>query len=437
MSMPTAEPRPAPGATLGDRVRELRLLRGLTQEELAGPRFTKEYVSQIERNVARPTGATILWLAERLGVDADYLETGLRDELELLERAELALERQDYAAACAAIADVTFPGGPIALRALLLESWARLYLGEVELALQLLDEAEAHVAEDDERAELLYRRGCCVYKQGHVAAAQDLFTAGIGLAQCAGAPDRLRAQLHEWRCRCYRRRRDWPAAQEDVDRALELAEAAGDVETTAHVLFQASLVAEQTGHTARARTCAALAKKLYDDLGDRQNAGRLLNNLGAFEHLLGHSDRAVAHLQESFAIALDLGNEADAAQAVSSLARVALETGDAEAAARHARHAIDLLSSRVEIEYRDELGNVQIVLGRALLELGDLDGAESCFAEAEAAFAELALTSQSAAAWTAQGDLALRRGDAEQAVARYRQAALALHDDSFERREVI
>jgi transcriptional regulator with XRE-family HTH domain len=35
--------------SMGERVRQLRIARGLTQTELAGERFSKEYVSQIER----------------------------------------------------------------------------------------------------------------------------------------------------------------------------------------------------------------------------------------------------------------------------------------------------------------------------------------------------------------------------------------------------
>ena len=54
---------------MGERVRQLRIARGLTQTELAGERFSKEYVSQIERGKTRPTGETVEWLASRLGVD--------------------------------------------------------------------------------------------------------------------------------------------------------------------------------------------------------------------------------------------------------------------------------------------------------------------------------------------------------------------------------
>ena len=275
-------------------------------------------------------------------------------------------------------------------------------------------------------ADVLYRTACCEYKRAEVESAQALFSQALVLAVRGRAPDRLRAHIHEWRSRCYRRRRDWAAAGEDVELALELAVSDGDTVTQAHALFQASLVAERQGNPASARRHAAEALDIYQALGDRQNAARMLNNLGGLEHGLGNSERAVELLQESFSVALDLGNDADAAQAVSSLARVQLDLGAHEQAEKNARHAIELLRGRVD--YLDELGNAQIVLGRALLGAGRLEEAEECFAEAEASFAALSSTSHSAAAWTAQGDLALQRGDDRGALERFRQAALALHD---------
>ena len=72
-----------------------------------------------------------------------------------------------------------------------------------------------------------------------------------------------------------------------------------------------------------------------------------------------------------------------------------------------------------------------------MLELGRADEAETCFAQAEESFSRLASASHTAAAWTAQGDLALRRGDEPEARERFRKAALALHEPDLEWREVI
>ncbi|HEY6780397.1 MAG TPA: helix-turn-helix domain-containing protein, partial [Thermoleophilaceae bacterium] len=100
----TRQLRPAaqPGsARLGERVRQLRVAAGLTQTDLAGDRFSKEYVSQIERGKTRPTRETIEWLASKLGVDAGFLERGVsadeRSRVEtMLARAEALTNGERY-----------------------------------------------------------------------------------------------------------------------------------------------------------------------------------------------------------------------------------------------------------------------------------------------------------------------------------------------------
>src|SRR5215475_6220108 len=97
---PALQRRRAP-ETLGARVKQLRLARGMTQSELAGSRCTKEYVSQIERGRARPTAETLAYVAGRLGVDATYLVTGQTwNEYHAAEAAiacaEAAIESQGY-----------------------------------------------------------------------------------------------------------------------------------------------------------------------------------------------------------------------------------------------------------------------------------------------------------------------------------------------------
>jgi tetratricopeptide (TPR) repeat protein len=434
MTLPTADMGVIPGDSLGERVRQLRRLRGLTQEELAGSRFTKEYLSQIERGVSRPTLTTIEWLADRLGADPGFLETGVAGELELVERAEELLVRQDYSAVCDMLAGVTLPGSlqPRALRA---QSWARMYLGEIDEALELLRGAAELATDSESLADVVYRMGCCEYKRSEVDAAELLFTEALSLADQGGGSDRLRAHIYEWRSRCHRRRRDWAAAGEDVERALELAEAAGDRITMAHATFQASLVAERRGEVGSARRLGERARVIYAELGDRQSEARILNNIGAYEHLLGNSERAEKCLRNSFGIALDLGDDTDAAQAISSLARVQLDSGRLEQAEKNARHALELLDGRVD--YLDEIGSTQIVLGRALLGLGRSDEAGPCFEAAEASFERLASASHSAQAWTALGDLALARGKEAEAREHFRRAALALHDVDLEGREVM
>ena len=426
---------------LGNRLRQLRVAAGLTQSELAADRFSKEYVSQIERGKTRPTKETLTWIAERLGVDASYLETGQSwDEYAEAEaavvRAEAAVEGQHFDEALAALDGRQYSpeAQELEFRARLAEGWARMHVGQLRPALEVLTRArelsEQQCFSDVERADVLYHMGVCRYKLTSINTAQNLLSEALDLADRSGLPcDRLRSHILEWRSRCSRRQRDFAAAREDIERALELAERIDDTLTVAHVTFQASVVAERDGQWLRARALAERAKELYEAHGDRQNVGRLLNNLGGLNYLLGKPDEAISYLKHAFSVALEVGSDPDAAQAVSSLAQVHLGAGDWVLAEEQAQHALELLEGRPD--FLDEIGNAQIVLGRALMELDRLDDAEHAFAEAELSLAQLSSASHRAVAWTAQGDLASRRGDDKAAATLYRRAAEALQDVRF------
>ena len=437
---PVATPQRAQSG-LGTRLRQLRVSAGLTQSELAGDRFSKEYVSQIERGKTRPTAETLAWIAERLSVDVSYLQTGQSwneyAEVEsAVTRAEAAIEGQQFDEALAALEGLTFSpeGRELEFRALLVEGWAQMYFGELRPALDVLARArelsEQHGFSDVDRADVLYRMGVCRYKLTSINTAQTLLSEALDLADRSGLPcDRLRSHILEWRSRCSRRQRDFEAAREDIERALELAERLDDTLTVAHVTFQASIVAERDGHWLRARALAERAKELYETHGDQLNLGRMLNNLGGLNYLLGKPDDAVAYLKRAFSVALEVGSEPDAAQAVSSLAQVHLGTGEWRLAEEQSRHALELLEGRPD--FLDETGNALIVLGRSLLEQDRLEEAEQAFAEAELNLSQLSSASHRAVAWTAQGDLASRRGDDRSAAALYRRAAEALQDVRF------
>ena len=440
-TLTSVAPQQRPSSGLGTRLRQLRVAAGLTQSDLAGERFSKEYVSQIERGKTRPTPQTLGWIAERLGVDVSYLETGQSwDEYAEVEasvmRAEAAVEGQHFDEALEALDGVIHSpeAHELEYRALLAESWARMSQGELRPALDLLTRArelsEDAGFSDVERADVLYRMGVCRYKLTSINSAQMLLSEALDLADRSDLPcDRLRSHILEWRSRCSRRQRDFAAAREDIERALELADRIDDTLTVAHVTFQASIVAERDGHWLRARALAERAKELYEEHGDRRNVGRLLNNLGGLNYLLGKPDDAVDYLKRAFSVALEVGSEPDAAQAVSSLAQVHLGAGEWTLAEEQARHALELLEGRPD--FLDEAGNALIVLGRALMEQDRLDDAHQAFAEAELNLSQLSSASHRAVAWTAQGDLASRRGDDRAAAALYRRAAEALQDVRF------
>jgi tetratricopeptide (TPR) repeat protein len=433
-----------PNGGLGERLRTLRVNAGLTQTDLAGDRFSKEYVSQIERGKTRPTQETIEWLAERLSVDPGFLASGVaadeRGRIEAsLARAEALSENHEYPESLEEFTRVAPTIAGIAavelqVRSLSGEAWVRMRLGEVKEAVQLLSRARA-MAEDTmfsdvDRAEILFRLGACRVELASIQTAIGLFNEALTLAENSELPcDRLRAEIFGWRSRCYRRQRDYEAAREDLEHALELAEALDDPRSVARVYFHASLVAERQGQWVLARRYAEQAKSHFEEIADRNAIGKLLNNLGGLSFLLGKPEEAVEQLNESFRVLLEYGTEKDAAQAVSSLAQVSLRTGQIEPAEEQARQALKLLGDRVDAV--DEIGNAQLVLGRSLMEQGRLDEAAQAFEKAEQSFDQLSSVSHRAAAWIAKGDLAARCGQDQVAAQLYRRAAEALQDFRF------
>ena len=92
-----------------------------------------------------------------------------------------------------------------------------------------------------------------------------------------------------------------------------------------------------------------------------------------------------------------------------------LRTGNPVLAEPQARHALELLAGREDA--LDEIGNVQLVLGRSLLEQSRFEEAAEWLQAAERTFERFESPSLLAAAWIAQGDLALARSDADPAAA--------------------
>jgi len=355
----------------------------------------------------------------------------------VLASAETALAAHDYELAIDLLAEggAALRGDPRAqLRAQLDESWARMSIGDLDSAIVKLERAralaEAPVCDDTDRAEVLYQLGCCRLKSGAVSNAIQLLTVALRLSEeSPTVSDRLRVDILCWRTRCYRRQRDWDAARADANAAIQLGEELNETARLADAYLQASQIAERTGQLLIARFYIERVIELQSDAGDLLSAGKALNNLGGILFLLGDTEAANARLKEAVAAARELGNDVDAAYAVSSTAQVLLSGGEVVLAEEKARYALELLGDRDD--HVNEVGNARLVLGRALMEQGRFDESAAELAAADGSFEQMDSLGHRAAAWLAQGDLAARRGQIDDAAAVYRRAAEALQDVRF------
>ena len=437
--MPSNERGPG---TVGARVRLLRRSAGLSQAELAAGRFSKEYVSQIERGKTRPTRETLEWLAGRLATDREFLEHGVsKAEAERFEaalcRAELLVEAHRYEDALqefrGAREVASTISAPSLVRLLRGEAWARIRAGELDAAMSLLEEAASLVVTagftDADRAEVVFQVGVVRYSQSSIPGAIVLFDQALILAESAErSADRLRSDIFHWLSRFNRRTRYWVAAHQVVERALELAEACSDSRRVADALFQASLVAQRQGRWVLARTYAERSRQLFDALGDRATVARLLNNIAGLSHLLGDAEHAIVMLEEAFDMFVDLDLAVDAGYVCSSLAGIQLDRGELDAAGKNAQKALDLLDGRVD--HLQEIGMAQLILGRTYAGRSEFDEAERWIVDADETFRRAESMGHRSFAWMAQGDVESSRGSDAAAAALYRRAAVALQEET-------
>ena len=231
--------------TIGERVRSLRRSAGLSQEELAAGRFSKEYVSQIERGKTRPTPETLEWIAGRLDTDREFLEHGVsKADAERARRGARGGRAPRRDRAVRRRAGVASRGARACRRHV--PPPARAAPAAPHRGVDPHSNGRARAGDVAARGGGGARRLAGVHRRrpsrGRVPASASFATRSRRSARrssssarrwCSrtapsASADRLRSDIFHWRARCHRRNRDWVAAAEDIERALELADASAD-----------------------------------------------------------------------------------------------------------------------------------------------------------------------------------------------------------------
>jgi tetratricopeptide (TPR) repeat protein len=378
--------------TIGQRLRRLRAERGLSQRELSAPGVSYAYISRIEAGARRPSVKALRLLARKLGVSAEYLETG--SEIHDGERRELRI----------------------------VDAELRLRLGgEVEHAEHEFDAVLREATEAGDVATAARARiglGLLAFDSSDNARAAELLEQSVesGTVSPVANPEVFATLGRAW------------AALGEAERAVALfercrelvAEEAPDDQTLA-VRFASYLSAALTdlGDYERAQEVLRGAVRTSDELSDPHvrvrlywSLGRVAGNAGRPQVSLGYFRRAVAlleatehtqhlgrahlscawvliagdepqeaaaHLAEAESLFGPAAGQADMVMLRRHQAELAHRLGDAETAVERAHESIRLAGDA----YPGERGNSWLVIAEAR-------AAEGATAEAERAFAEAA-----------------------------------------------
>ena len=97
---------------LAEKLKAARLEAGLSQRQLCGDTITRNMLSQIENGSARPSMATLQYLAQRLGKSVSYFleeQAVVSPNLEIILEARKAYAQQEYAQVLATLEEFKEP----------------------------------------------------------------------------------------------------------------------------------------------------------------------------------------------------------------------------------------------------------------------------------------------------------------------------------------
>jgi tetratricopeptide (TPR) repeat protein len=417
--------------TIGQRLRRLRLERGLSQRQLAAPGVSYAYISRIEGGARRPSVKALRTLARKLGISADYLETGSEitdDDARELRIADAELELRLAESTEAAEQQLE------QLREEALHVGDVLAAARAEIALGL---AAARAGRNSEAIARL--EGGVELAQLSASARPDVFATLGRTYAAAGRPDRA-VELFE---RCLEevtdeapddisaRLRfttylsyaltdggDLERAQALLDAALAEAEELTDAYSRVRLYWSLARLNDIQGRSAAALDYIRRAIALLDVTDDTVHLGRAHLLCGSILLSQGRLDDAARHYDTAERLFGAAPAAEDRVNLLTDRAKLALGAGRAEEAVRLARAALEAAGD----EYPQEKGNALLALAEGLSLDGDAVAANEAFQRATALLEQHGHRRDCVDAYRAWGTSLRRVGRAEEALEMFERA---------------
>lgn len=428
---------------LGQRLRQARLARNLTQSEVAASQFSVSYISAVERGQIRPSLGALEKLAQRLQVSvADllridpgevappsaggYVSAFDRDDIDAQMREANILIRQGNAEAALEILNSLLERGP-SLRE---QATLRWHLAFCYNALRRPDDARREAQESIQLADRvgdpdLRERARLELSQAY-SLAQKHQAALDQLRLCLEAIEKavVLDPLFRMQALFYLGSESWLMGEQDaamtyLREAAALADEALDPERLGLRYSQLATAARTQGDYRSARVFSARSLAAYEDAGYRRVMAQAHTRLGRAYAQADDLDAALAELELASQRAQQQNDTRGLAEAQSNLASLYLRQQRTEDAAKAAEQAIALAES---LDDAAQLAEAQVVMAQVLEARKDPTNAERMFELAIEGLKQANALTQLSDAYAVFSEFLERRGHSRKALDVLKQA---------------
>lgn len=392
MKSVSSEQHEGPAETIGRRLRRLRDERGMSQRELAAPGVSYAYISRIEADARRPSVKALRMLARKLGVSADYLETGSEirdtDERELqIADAELELRLvEDTAPAEAKLkrlhTDALAAGDVVAAsRASIALGLAAAHRGRNNDAIEKLQSGlELSAVSPSARPDIYATLGRAYAASGRPQRAVELFERCR--EEVSQEPhDDVAAQVRFTTYLSYALTDlgDLGRAEDVLKETLGKAGEVTDAYSRVRLYWSVARLNEAQGRPAAALDHIRRAIALLDVTDDTLHLARAHLLCGSIMLSQGRAEEAGKHYALAEKLFGPNAQPEDLSALYSDQSMQAVRVADAELALRKAEAAVAAVTGD---EHQHEKGRGLWALAEARALGGDIDGADNAFREA-------------------------------------------------------
>ncbi|HEX8600838.1 MAG TPA: helix-turn-helix transcriptional regulator [Chloroflexia bacterium] len=288
--------------TLGQFIREARLARGLSLEELGAPELSENYIDALERGAVLPSRMTLEVLARHFVVPVTEflrlqarLETepdlqAIEEDLHLqLNYAQSLIDQRKIEEALQLISATeqdTLPymenlSWRAPYRILYLRGMACLRSGRLSEAQSHIEAAIARIGPDfDTEARVYNLLGVAHYLQGHLREAVEQHRRGLRAAEDGMLKDlTLRLSIYRNLANAYWGLNDFVASIRFYKESLRVLQDLNDIERQAGVYWGMMMAYRALGDRSQAKLCGLKALEIYEASGDTSSTAYVCQNL--------------------------------------------------------------------------------------------------------------------------------------------------------------